>query len=865
MPAVEGIPASTMLELMHRLERLAELEGLRLMPEVYPSPSSTISDINSKAEEADVLKHDGSRSLSADWDAGSYQITAKTFKSDVATGTAPLTVASETVVPNLNADQVDGKDSTDLVLVDGSQELSADWDIGNGRMIQADKIRARNGDGLALYEDGGAGIFIADGGAIGMGGIVAPAKQLEILDAAAAQVRLTQTAASKYTDFQTDSNGYLVVSPSGSVTRVPASNYLNFGASGGVSGYGFRDNSGVMEFKNTGGAWQNFSAIPGGSSTLKSVLNYGATGDGTTDDTTAIQAAISACSAGDVLYFPSGNYYISGELDITVNLTIMGDGPASQIYQSSTSLNLFHCTCIGQVYIENIKLASEATTAGKCLIRLDSPCSHAVIKNIFMAGGYYGIGFYGGGIFGLLEHICNTTSFYREVSATNQCWVYGERQAPRSNNAFILLHLILQGGTAGVSFDDDASEGSMTIVGGCYESFTTGPAIYIEGYVLGVTNTGIHNEGGADTKLELADCRNVSLAGSFVQSLTMTGCRNITVQNCHLWGTVTSVVIDDTSSDVTLLDSWYTGKLDITAKHVFKSGLTKVLAPAYRGYGMFMGRSGFSNLVDGLFEVWDDDGNPLGFYAAPAGSLEKETSIFRFGTAAAKIIVQAGETKAYLMYAMDAAKYDRSKTNFPNIFTVSFWAWKPTGTGFDPFVKLSYDGGTTNYDTFTLDDEDWMYCQVSIELAGAEGYDNPILQIGVASGVSEGDYIIIDGLTVVEGDLAPLTFDDSRGIEGNFRVSGNSLRGGEVSTMTGDSTFTYGDGELHLLDPGGDDRNYNPSGAFPALAEAWVINTADDAETITFDSDGIAEDVAQNERGYFLYSGSAWIKVYVGS
>ena len=51
--------------------------------------------------------------------------------------------------------------------------LTADWDIGDGRMIQADKIRARDGDGLALYEDGGAGIFVKNGGNVGIG-VTAP-------------------------------------------------------------------------------------------------------------------------------------------------------------------------------------------------------------------------------------------------------------------------------------------------------------------------------------------------------------------------------------------------------------------------------------------------------------------------------------------------------------------------------------------------------------------------------------------------------------------------------------------------------------------------------------------------------------------
>ena len=43
-------------------------------------------------------------------DIGSYELRAQTLESDVSTGTAPLTIASTTVVTNLNADKLDGVD-----------------------------------------------------------------------------------------------------------------------------------------------------------------------------------------------------------------------------------------------------------------------------------------------------------------------------------------------------------------------------------------------------------------------------------------------------------------------------------------------------------------------------------------------------------------------------------------------------------------------------------------------------------------------------------------------------------------------------------------------------------------------------------
>jgi hypothetical protein len=51
----------------------------------------------------------GTRALTADWDAGAFEIRAQTFESDVATGTAPFVVASTTEVSNLNVAQLNGK------------------------------------------------------------------------------------------------------------------------------------------------------------------------------------------------------------------------------------------------------------------------------------------------------------------------------------------------------------------------------------------------------------------------------------------------------------------------------------------------------------------------------------------------------------------------------------------------------------------------------------------------------------------------------------------------------------------------------------------------------------------------------------
>jgi len=101
-----------------------------MVTQISQTGSHDASEFNSIHGE--LVCTDGTTPLLADWDAGSFQIRAETFQSDVATGTAPLTVASTTKVANLNADQVDGKDSTDFLLLDGSQAMTGTFTPSTG-------------------------------------------------------------------------------------------------------------------------------------------------------------------------------------------------------------------------------------------------------------------------------------------------------------------------------------------------------------------------------------------------------------------------------------------------------------------------------------------------------------------------------------------------------------------------------------------------------------------------------------------------------------------------------------------------------------------------------------------------------------
>src|SRR3989338_3665384 len=59
------------------------------------------------------------------------------------------------------------------------------------------------------------------------------------------------------------------------------------------------------------------------------VLDFGAKGDGTTDDAPAVNALLSSISAGDSVYFPNGRYRLRQNLFPPSDSTVFGAGDAA--------------------------------------------------------------------------------------------------------------------------------------------------------------------------------------------------------------------------------------------------------------------------------------------------------------------------------------------------------------------------------------------------------------------------------------------------------------------------------------------------------------------------------------------------------
>lgn len=90
---------------------------------------------------------------------------------------------------------------------------------------------------------------------------------------------------------------------------------------------------------------------------IHNILDYGAKGDGVTDDTQAIKTAIADCNAGDTIFFPNGTYIVSDTIDINKQVHLTGisyNYGNGSVLKTSMNKPLFNVT--SWCTIENFRL-----------------------------------------------------------------------------------------------------------------------------------------------------------------------------------------------------------------------------------------------------------------------------------------------------------------------------------------------------------------------------------------------------------------------------------------------------------------------------------------------------------------------------
>jgi hypothetical protein len=156
-----------------------------------------------------------------------------------------------------------------------------------------------------------------------------------------------------------------------------------------------------------------------------SVKDFGAVGDGTTDDTAAIQAAIDA-NGGKVIFFPLGTYKITATILVSVtNTRLEGSGQVSRVYNAgsgdafkfysvSTALTSFLSNCgISELYIDH---APSATTTGAA-VRLVQ-CNGFWLNNMYVVNHPEGIKILGGQLNNLSNFQIYSSAAMADISGT---------------------------------------------------------------------------------------------------------------------------------------------------------------------------------------------------------------------------------------------------------------------------------------------------------------------------------------------------------------------------------------------------------------------------------------------------------------
>ena len=111
------------------------------------------------------------------------------------------------------------------------------------------------------------------------------------------------------------------------------------------------------------------------------VFQFGATGNGSTDDTAAIQTALKAAGGanGGVVYLPVGTYNVSATLTIPTNVTLEGVGKAQDITAPTTPSSVLVWTSTATGTPPVIELGPN--TANSCVKNLAIRSTNAMVAN----------------------------------------------------------------------------------------------------------------------------------------------------------------------------------------------------------------------------------------------------------------------------------------------------------------------------------------------------------------------------------------------------------------------------------------------------------------------------------------------------
>lgn len=189
------------------------------------------------------------------------------------------------------------------------------------------------------------------------------------------------------------------------------------------------------------------------------VRDYGAVGDGSTDDTAAVQAAIDAAPAGGTVMLPAKTYLLSGSgaelLLINKNLRLVGQHGIATVLRVAASVgastDVIRIDVAGQVQflaIEDLIIYPVSGTPAQHGIHIDvtdagQSMSQMTIERVYVRPL--------GGRAIKLTNPTNTDGFFSSV--IQNCQLYGGIDLARSGDSLRILNNTITGANCGIDLD----------------------------------------------------------------------------------------------------------------------------------------------------------------------------------------------------------------------------------------------------------------------------------------------------------------------------------------------------------------------------------------------------------------------------
>lgn len=189
-----------------------------------------------------------------------------------------------------------------------------------------------------------------------------------------------------------------------------------------------------------------------------SVKDFGARGDGVTNDTTAIQAALNA-AAGGAIYFPNGSYAINAALSIPAGTYVYAETGAATVTQSTAGANAFTYAGNG-ITVDGLRIVGPNSGSGSA-VRADSR-SNPTIKNCQVQNWLYGIQFRGCVNWTITGNRIWGGTF--DGGASSDIFIYGSVGSP-SSRGIVTANFCLSNNDVGISVDTNSGDKDLLISG----------------------------------------------------------------------------------------------------------------------------------------------------------------------------------------------------------------------------------------------------------------------------------------------------------------------------------------------------------------------------------------------------------------